>query len=361
MEYQTVYSTQRTLRNYTLSSSFQTSQNCIIQNYDYQYSTTIAGEETLGYLTQSVNIPVATNFPFGQDYWASTGSGYIQLDGPPALISMSLGIQKYNGVTSTIKQSYYGSFLSILHTWNYWVKNQIINGYPLLVPGGAVNVPTATLWQKPGLPYDSVKPNLKLVNSNDPDNYFRFNTSASQAGASLTAYEDFDLNFLAERGDEIRVTYNINNDSSVKTLITQDFQVLDVINHSESLANEMHFLWSDLSSVLYKSPVSGSNLFDRIAVTPDPSTLEIPIPKGEIYQFTLRKRVDADDRVMVYQTPPFQSYGAQTKTGDGYLIPEDLSEAQKNNVQTIINQLQQQNAVPPSSKDTGGGGGFTSS
>jgi hypothetical protein len=64
---------------------------------------------------------------------------------------------------------------------------------------------------------------------------------------------------------------------------------------------------------------------------------------------------------MVFQTPPFQSYGAQTKTGDGYLIPEDLSESQKNNVQTIINQLQQQNAVPPSSKDTGGGGRFTSS
>ena len=125
---------------------------------------------------------------------------------------------------------------------------------------------------------------------------------------------------------------------------------------SESYTRQMQFFASTSPS-----PISGSNMFDRIAVTPDPSTLDIPIPDGEIYQFTIRKRVDADDRVIVYQTPPFKSYGAQTKTGDGYLIPEDLSEPQKKNVQTIINQLQSQNAVPPSSQDTGGGGSPASS
>ena len=363
MEYQTVYSTQRTLRNYTLSSSFQTSENCVIVNYNDGYNTTIAGEEAIGNLTQSLTLPAGTPaISFGQDYWASTGSGYLQLEGPPTKISMSLGINanvSFGTPPTFPQQIYYGGFLSILHTWNYWVKNQIINGYPLTNTGVTPSV-GAYLWQEPGLQYDGSNADLELVRPNDPDNYFRFNTSASQAGASLRGYEDFDLNFLAERGDEIRVTYNINDDSSVKTLITQDFQVLDVINHTESLANEMHFKWAN-SGVLTNSPVSGSNLFDRIAVTPDPSTLDIPIPNGEIYQFTIRKRVEADDRVMVYQTPPFQSYGAQTKTGDGYLIPEDLSEAQKNNVQTIINQLQQQNAVPPSTQDTGGGGGFTSS
>ena len=139
-------------------------------------------------------------------------------------------------------------------------------------------------------------------------------------------------------------------------MITQDFQVLDAVNHSESFTRQMQFF--STSSV--PNPVSGSNLYDRIAVTPDPSTLDIPIPNGEIYQFTLRKRVNADDRVIIFQTPPFNSYGIQTKTGDGYLIPEDLSETQKNNVQTIINQLQSQNAVPPSSQDTIGGNNFTS-
>tara|TARA_R110000803_G_scaffold18909_3_gene50075 strand:- start:568 stop:2781 length:2214 start_codon:yes stop_codon:yes gene_type:complete len=368
MEYQTVYSTQRTLRNYTISSSFQTSQNCVIVNYNDGSQTTIAGEEAIGNLTQSHNIQVGGAYPFGEDYWASTGSGYLQLEGPPTKISMSLGINanvSFGTPPTFPQQTYYGGFLSILHTWNYWVKNQTINGYPL-TNTGVTPSNGAYLWEKPGLQYDGSNTSIELVRPNEPDNYFRFNTSASQAGASLRGYEDFDLNFLAERGDEIRVTYNINNDSSVKTLITQDFQVLDVINHSESFVrhdstkSEMNFLW-DNGGVLTKSPVSGSNLYDRIAVTPDPSTLDIPIPNGEIYQFTIRKRVNADDRVMVFQTPPFKSYGAQTKTGDGYLIPEDLSEAQKNNVQTIINQLQQQNAVPPSSKDTGGGGGFTSS
>ena len=362
LEYQTSYTTQRTLSNYTISSSFTTANNVTIifpqgsgGAAGYPISSEPQGDELIGYLTSSFGLP--SGFDYGESYWASTGSGFIQLEGPAANISMSLGLQVSSSTTPrNVSKTYYGNLLSSLHTWNYWVKNQIINDYPLWIGSGAFPPSSPTNFEEPGLPYDVSFPQRVLVSPGTNENYFRFNVSSSRAGASLTAYEDFDLNFLAERGDEIRVTYNVSGEDSVKTLITQDFQVLDVINHSESYTRQMQFFVTSTPS-----PVTGSNVFDRIAVTPDPSTLDIPIPKGEIYQFTLRKRVNADDRVMVFQTPPFQSYGAQTKTGDGYLIPEDLSESQKNNVQTIINQLQQQNAVPPSSKDTGGGGRFTSS
>ena len=363
LEYQTSYTTQRTLSNYTISSSFTTANNVTIifpqgtgGAGGFPLITDPQGDELIGYLTSSFVLP--SGFDYGESYWASTGSGFIQLEGPAANVSMSLGLQVSSSTTPrNVSKTYYGNLLSSLHTWNYWVKNQIINDYPLWIGSGAFPNPSLpSNLEEPGLPYDVSFPQRVLVSPGTNENYFKFNTSSSRGGASLTAYEDFDLNFLAERGDEIRVTYNVSDNDNVKTLITQDFQVLDVINHSESYTRQMQFFVSSTPS-----PVSGSNVFDRIAVTPDPSTLDIPIPNGEIYQFTLRKRVDADDRVMVFQNPPFQSYGAQTKTGDGYLIPEDLSESQKNNVQTIINQLQQQNAVPPSSKDTGGGGRFTSS
>ena len=362
LEYQAVYSTQRTLSNYTISSSFTTANNVTIifpqgsgGASGFPISTEPQGDELIGYLTSS--FALSGGNVYGEPYWASTGSGFIQLEGPAVNISMSLGLQVSGSSTPrTVSKTYYGSLLSSLHTWNYWVKNQIINGYPLYPGSGPLPPLLPSIFERPGLPYDVSFSQRVLISPGNSENYFKFNTSSSEAGATLNAYEDFDLNFLAERGDEIRVTYNVSSEKSVQTLITQDFQVLDVINHSESYTRQMQFFASTSPS-----PISGSNMFDRIAVTPDPSTLDIPIPDGEIYQFTIRKRVDADDRVIVYQTPPFKSYGAQTKTGDGYLIPEDLSEPQKKNVQTIINQLQSQNAVPPSSQDTGGGGSPASS
>ena len=86
-------------------------------------------------------------------------------------------------------------------------------------------------------------------------------------------------------------------------------------------------------------------MFDRLFVEPNPATLEEPIPKGQIYQFTVRRKINADDRIIIYQTPPINALGSQTPTGDGYLIPNDFTQTQKTNVQTIINQLKSQNAV----------------
>jgi hypothetical protein len=62
-------------------------------------------------------------------------------------------------------------------------------------------------------------------------------------------------------------------------------------------------------------------------------------------QFTIRRKINADDRIIIYQTPPINALGSQTPTGDGYLIPNDFTPTQKKNVQTLINQLKNQNAV----------------
>jgi DNA integrity scanning protein DisA with diadenylate cyclase activity len=80
---------------------------------------------------------------------------------------------------------------------------------------------------------------------------------------------------------------------------------------------------------------------------------------GEINQFTVRRRNNADDRVIVYQTPPLNSFGSQTISPGGYLIPEDMTRIQKENVNTIINQLKSQNAIVPDSTQGPANNGFT--
>jgi len=89
---------------------------------------------------------------------------------------------------------------------------------------------------------------------------------------------------------------------------------------------------------------ASAHTFDKVMVHPDPRTLDIPIPSGQIFNFTLRRRIEADDRVVIYQTAPTGSEGVKTLSPSGYLIPNDFSAQQKRNVQTIINQLSAKNA-----------------
>jgi len=85
-------------------------------------------------------------------------------------------------------------------------------------------------------------------------------------------------------------------------------------------------------------------LYNKINVYPDPSTLVSQIPNGHIYSYTIRKRQDNDSIVNVFSTPPSGSKGVQTKSGKGYLVPNDLTPIQKRNVQTLINQLKAKNS-----------------
>ena len=79
--------------------------------------------------------------------------------------------------------------------------------------------------------------------------------------------------------------------------------------------------------------------FDRMIVHPDPRKLEFQIPSGSIRSVTIRKRNEMDNRVVLNTTPINGELGAQTPTGDGYLIPNDLSPIQQTNIKTLIKEL----------------------
>ena len=80
-----------------------------------------------------------------------------------------------------------------------------------------------------------------------------------------------------------------------------------------------------------------------IKVYPDPSNDSIA--HGQLNAFTIRRRNEAGDRVIIYQTPPSTQITSTTGSGGGYLIPTDFSPQQKRNVQTLINQLKAKNAL----------------
>ena len=82
-----------------------------------------------------------------------------------------------------------------------------------------------------------------------------------------------------------------------------------------------------------------------IRVSPDPQTTLNGLNNGEITKFTIRRQIEADDKVMLDNVnPPSGSKGVQTQSGQGFLIPNDFSEVQKANALNIINQLRAKNA-----------------
>jgi hypothetical protein len=93
-------------------------------------------------------------------------------------------------------------------------------------------------------------------------------------------------------------------------------------------------------------------LFDRLIVYPNPSTLAQPIPSGSILSATLRKRLENDSKVVINLNQPRGSQGIQTPSGDGYLIPDDLTNIQQRNVQKIINKLKSENVFQQDSPNS---------
>ena len=232
-----------------------------------------------------------------------------------------------------------------MHSYNYWVKNQLMTKtYDF------TSIVTSSLNQ-PGIPLTT---NEDIILSEyNPDvngNYFRFNTSASQAGASALGYTDFDVPFLIEREDEISVTYNLGGvNPTQSTTLTQDFKVMGISDKGNGYFPDVMLFTTESSGTPPNTSfgVSGSSIFNRIHVTPDPSTLETPISEGIIDNFTIRRRINAENKVIIYQSNPIGSFGSQTLSGDGYLIPEDMTAIQKANINTVIRSL----TAPPSTND----------
>ena len=347
LEYQTVISTRPTPTNFIISGSMTTGENIslvpVVVGGNYEYGS-VSGSETISYLGVATQSYSTSSTNFGYNSWAQTGSGYIDLTGGPAeLVTASLSPD------ATGVQNYYGNFLALAHSYNYWVKDQLYASYTASLGNVEAN------FNIPGIPTQSSDALSGPVFANNPLNYNSFNFSSSEAGANVLGYEDYNLPFIIERGDEIRVTYNVASSSlnngiptyTTNEFVTQDFTVKSVYSSAlitGSLDTKTSPMWF-IYDTDKPAEVLPERRFDRIGVTPDPSTLETPIPSGSIYQFTVRKRVNADDRVIVYQTPPINSAGSQTPSGDGFLIPDDFTQIQKGNVQTLINALKSQNAV----------------
>ena len=84
-----------------------------------------------------------------------------------------------------------------------------------------------------------------------------------------------------------------------------------------------------------------------LEVTPDPLVALNGLDSGAITKFTVRREVEADNRIMAKSVqPPSGSKGTRTQLGGGYLIPNDLTLQQKENALNIINQLRAKNAFP---------------
>ena len=303
--------------------------------------------EFISYL-QTGSLDATPTTIYGSSHWAKTGSGYIDLLGGGAVLDTLVAV-KYDPTLDFSIVKYFGPSLALMHSYNYWVKNGLTTktyDFDSIVTSS---------FNQPGLPLLDEDQNWPIDPENK-NNYFRFNTSASQAGASALGYTDFDVPFLIEREDEISVTYDLGgtNSPSQTSTITQDFRVMGISDKGNGYFPDVMLFATSSATPLTPFGVSGSSIFNRIHVTPDPSTLTTPISGGVIDNFTIRRRIDAENKVIIYQSNPVGSFGAQTLSGDGYLIPDDMTAIQKANINTVIRSL----TAPPSTNDQADVSGF---
>jgi hypothetical protein len=229
--------------------------------------------------------------------------------------------------------SYRGGGLGLLHALNYATKNQI----PAILSPNTLpptTIPQLTL----GIPSGSfIDPNL-------PENYININNSAS----GLISYEESQLPFLAQKGDEISIVYDNSfafnlpfpTGGPYPQYITAVFTVLDIIDSlpDPNPATRPRFELVDNTGGTY--PTTASGFFDTLQVFPDPNYILL----GSVINWTLRRKIDNDQSVIVFQSAPPNDQGYQTLSGPGYLIPNDFTETQTRNALTLINNLKAKNA-----------------
>jgi hypothetical protein len=308
LEYNVILSSEKYQNIFYLTASFDTASWF---NVNQTYVTSWPSGST----------PVTGSGGYG---FMETGSGYLKLTGAPITISGS-----YRASNSSFAYTYYGKGpgLGVIHSMNVLASQSIQHTTNYLSSGFAPGIPQT--------PAKAADPNRK-------ETYWRFNPS----GSTLYEYENFDQNFIIKKGDEIRVTWNAQALPSRRpTYDTADFTVTNVRASGSSdgapLYTEYYGEQSDNIMFYLGTGWNPSRVFNIVEVTPDPT--ESDIPEGRIEGFTIRRRTQGDDRVIVYQAAPSGSQGVQSLSGQGYLIPNDLTSTQRDNVQTLINQLTAKN------------------
>ena len=247
-------------------------------------------------------------------------------------------------------QNISGPGLGVLHSYNNAVSKSILTtaeisetvGDPLLI--------------NPGIP--AILSSSYALNNNEdrPEGDFFIENFRS---SSLGAFRESEggIPFLIKKGDEIVITYNDAPKGGVVNANNFTSKTFIVTGITGSLSEVLPF-GHEYSGSYCQEPLSGGGgtcvtgvgiansngwLQNKIIVTPDPSTVLAgvsPVIGGQVGGFIIRRRVNADDRVIVYQQPPSQfGISATTGSGGGFLIPDDFSPQQKRNTLTLINQL----------------------
>jgi len=339
LEYQTINTSATTRVNYTVTQSFISSSWSGLL-----YLVAGAGSFVNEPSYQLPSTGFAVFEQSSSAYHMLTGSG-INDD----CFYLRGGIMASSASSSpTGYQICFGGGLALTHNYNQYLDRGII------ATGSYLGGPVAGK-MTPGIPA-----NTKINPSNEDSwIYLDYSGSMNNAGQDLLGYEDFSQPFLIKVGDEIRVTYS--STLIAKDSVTVDFTVVDMSGNTD-YENDIYI--DNLSGSMvaidtFLTPyyVTGSLYnYDKIRVVPSPADLEVPIPQGKIYNFTIRRRINADDRVIIYQSAPSGSEGVKTISGEGFLIPDDLNPTQKRNVLTLINQLSAKNAFrasedPPSLKE----------
>ena len=258
-----------------------------------------------------------------------TGSNALKFYNSPdnSLVTTKITFPSSSATSRFASMVVSGSLLGLIHGYNYAVKNQIVSTFL------SSEQSPPSYFTRPGIPSTS------SVDPNDLNNYFKINYFSS----SLASYENPNLPFLVERGDEIRIIYNISTPQS-PVYITQDFTVLSIEVASFPAINPYNARIISSSGAFISTPASVIGVRDTLIVYPDPSTLTNKIPDGTILNYTIRRKVDNDQSVIVFQSAPPNDQGYQTLSGPGYLIPNDFTEIQTRNALTLINNLKAKNA-----------------
>jgi len=351
MEYQTIFTNQVQRNAYATTQSFISSSWVNLSGYS---SANVINTPSASYHLDNFDFifgPSSSNFTF---LTSSTDAG-LYLMGGYMNSSASLGF------SASVNLGFYGAAtgrgLALIHSYNQMVSRSVY-----------ATQSTADGIMLPGIPNaikntgnTAIPTQLTRKFNSNSSNYIiqdYLNTNITGSG-DVTDFEDFQQNILFQVGDEIRIDYNTVAQGSKKGQNrTQTFTITYNGPNDEyesapyppdGQGNTMLYpimtFYNPPGNPLYLDAVTSSlHIYDKLIVSPDPRTLEYKIPEGKIFNVTVRRRINADDRVVIYQEAPTGSNGVKSLSPSGYLIPNDFSPQQKRNVQTIINQLSAKNA-----------------
>ncbi len=325
--------------------SFDLTDGSIVETFNFDAALSLPGDRSA--------------FPGNFGNFLLTGSdgtdGYLLLNGDGVIWSQSF--QDGGVAGNQAKYGYfYGPGLGLINSINHAVSSstEIISTYnaPPLI---------ATL----GVP--KITPPSKSPNPSNRNSYITQNFSQSSfPGGEFGIYgfpesvESGSLPFLIQKGDELVCTFNTNPSATNYLEYVASTKVYTVVEVSSSInlgapftslknatAYSASVFRSSDNSQIYNDRLRNTqgggevNLKNLLKVYPDPS--KDGVIRGQINSFIIRRRNNAGDRVIVYQTPPNGQVTSLTGSGEGYLIPGDFTPTQKRNVQSLISQLKAKN------------------